>query len=187
MGPFLFTFYELLFGTMFCPSCGTEYTIELKYCNRCGANLSPSLAPQSFQPVVVNVTKPTLIIGVLLLLVTLGGFGGLVGGAISLAQILHGNDSFMALIMFGMLTIMIVDIFLVRLLSKLINAALSSGAQPQIGTTMQTGMPAQFQNPTTTARLQGMPSVTENTTRFFEPYRAPEETAVQTPAEKFRK
>lgn len=172
---------------MFCPSCGTEYTIELKYCNRCGANLSTSLPPQSLQPVIVNVTKPTLIIGVLLLLVTLGGFGALVGGSISLAQILHGNDSFMAIIMFGMLAILIVDIFLVRLLSKLINSALSSSAQPQIATTMQPPMPAQFQNPTTTARLQGRPSVTENTTRFFEPYRAPEETAVPIPAEKFKR
>jgi hypothetical protein len=51
---------------------------------------------------------------------------------------------------------------------------------------MQTAMPAHFQNPTTTARLQGMSSVTENTTRFFEPYRAPEETAIPTPAEKLK-
>ena len=172
---------------MFCPSCGTEYTIELKYCNRCGANLGTNFVPQTVQPVVVNVTKPTLIIGLLLLIVTLGGFGGLVGGAIRLAEILHGNDSFMAIILFGMVTITIVDIFLLRLLAKLINTALTSNAQPQLGTTMQTGMPAQFQNPTTTARLQGVPSVTENTTRFFEPYRAPEETAVQTPAEKFKR
>ena len=172
---------------MFCPSCGTEYTIELKYCNRCGANLNPNFASQSVQPVIVNVTKPTLIIGVLMLLITLGGFAGLVGGTIGLAQILHGNDTFMAIIMFGMLTILIVDIFLVRLLSKLINAALSSNAQPQLGPAMPAGMPAQFQNPTTTARLQSMPSVTENTTRFFEPYRAPEETAVPKPAEKFKR
>jgi hypothetical protein len=133
------------------------------------------------------VTKPTIIIAVLLLIVTLGGFGGLVGGAIRLAEILHGNDSFMAIIMFGMLIILIVDIFLVRLLAKLINTALTSTAQPQFGTAMHTGMPPQFQNPTTTARLQSVPSVTENTTRFFEPYRAPEETAVQTPAEKFKR
>lgn len=172
---------------MFCPSCGTEYTIELKYCNRCGANLSTSVAPQAVEQVIVNVTKPTLIIGGLILIVTLGGFGGLVGGAIRLAEILHGNDSFMAVILFGMLTILIVDIFLVRLLSKLINAALSPSAQPQLGTTVQTGMPAQFQNPTTTARLQGMPSVTENTTRFFEPYRSPEETVIPTPAEKSKR
>lgn len=172
---------------MFCPSCGTEYTIELKYCNRCGANLNPNFAPQAVEQVVLNVTKPTLIIGVVLLIVTLGGFGGLVGGAIRLAEILHGNDSFMAIILFGMLTILIVDIFLVRLLSKLINAALSSSGQPRLVTTMPAGMPAQFQNPTTTARLQGMPSVTENTTRFFEPYRAPEETSVPIPAEKSKR
>ena len=171
---------------MFCPSCGTEYTIELKYCNRCGANLGTNFVPQTVQPVVVNVTKPTLIIGLLLLIVTLGGFGGLVGGAIRLALILHGNDSFMAIILFGMLTIMIVDIFLIRLLSRLINAALSSNPQPQISRTMPAAMPAQFQNPTT-ARLQGVPSVTENTTRFFEPYRAPEETAIPIPVEKTKK
>jgi hypothetical protein len=160
---------------MFCPSCGTEYTIELKYCNRCGANLSSSVVPQP-EPVVVNVTKPTLILGMVMLMVTLGGFGGLVGGAISLAQILHGNDSFMAIIMFGMLIILIVDIFLVRLLSKLINAALPSKTQPRaIYPPIPAGMPAQFQPPTSTARLQAAPSVTENTTRFFEPYSAPTE------------
>jgi hypothetical protein len=126
--------------------------------------------------VIVNVTKPTLIIGMVMLMVTLGGFGGLVGGAISLAQILHGNDSFMAIIMFGMLTILIVDIFLVRLLSKLINAALASNSQSRaMYPPIPAGMPAQFQPPTTTARLQPTPSVTENTTRFFEPYSAPAE------------
>lgn len=173
---------------MFCPSCGTESTIELKYCNRCGANLGTAgFQPQPAPVVIVNVTKPTLIIGLVMLFVTLGGFGGLVRGAIGLAEILHGNDSFMAIIMFGMLIILVIDIFLVRLLSKLINSALSTNAQPQFGPTMPVGMPAQFQNPTTTARLQGMPSVTENTTRFFEPYRTPEETAIPTSAEKIKR
>jgi hypothetical protein len=161
---------------MFCPSCGAEYAIELKYCNRCGANLSSSVAPQP-EPVTVSVTKPTLIIGVLMLLVTLGGFGALVGGAISLAPILHDEDAFMAIIMFGMLTILIVDIFLVRLLSKLIGAALPSKTQPRtVYPSIPAGMPAQFQPPTTTARLQPTPSVTENTTRFFDPYSAPAES-----------
>lgn len=171
---------------MFCPSCGTEYAIELKYCNRCGANLSTNSFPQPVEPVIVSVTKPTLIIGVLLLLVTLGGFFGLVGGAISLAQILHGNDSFMAIIIFGMLTILVIDIFLVRLLNKLINAALSSNVPPRLGSPgAPNGLPAQFQNPTTTARLQSMPSVTENTTRFFD--RAPGETTDPRPKENIKR
>jgi hypothetical protein len=169
---------------MFCPSCGAESTIELKYCNRCGANLSTSFAPPVIEPVVVNVTKPTLIIGVLLLLITLGGFGGLVGGTLSLAKILQGNDTFMAIIMFGMLTILIVDIFLVRLLSKLISAALTPASQRIVQTTTPAAMPQQLQSPTTTNRLQSMPSVTENTTRFFEPYGSPAQTPIPTPVKK---
>jgi len=165
---------------MFCPSCGAEYTIELKYCNRCGANLSANVA-QQVQPVVINVTKPTLIVGALVLLVTLGGFAAVVSGAITLAQILHGNDSFMAIILFGMLTILIIDIFLVRLLSKLINAALSPNQNLPAPSNFSPALNPQFQNATTTARLQSMPSVTESTTRFFEPYRAPEQTAIPTP------
>src|SRR5215831_6001494 len=110
---------------MFCPSCGAEYAIELKYCNRCGANLSSALATQSPQ-VVVNITKPTMIVALTMMVVTLGGFGADVGGAINLAHFLHGDDPLIAMIIFGMLTIMTIDIFLARLLTRLINAALSA-------------------------------------------------------------
>ncbi len=154
---------------MFCPSCGTEYAIELKYCNRCGANLGTGIEA-SVAPVVVSVTKPVLIVGSLLLLITLGGFGALVGGAVSLAPILSGNDPLMAIIMFGMLTILIVDIFLVRLLFKMVNTALLP--QPQVQT-MPRNIPAAHPTPylrsPTTAGLQPVGSVTENTTRFLEP------------------
>jgi hypothetical protein len=171
---------------MFCPSCGAEYTIELKYCNRCGANLNASFIAQA-PPVVVNVTKPTIIIGALTLMITLGGFGALLGTVRHIAPLVQGNDPVVAIIFMGMLTIMLVDIFLVRLLSKLINASLQSNSQPRFSQpTMPANVPVQFQQPTTTARLQSMPSVTENTTRFFEPYRAPEETLVSTPADKIK-
>jgi len=172
---------------MFCPSCGTEYTIELKYCNRCGANLGSSASLLPPEPVIINVTKPTLIIGTLMTLITLGGFSAVIMGAIGMARVLHGDDPVMGVVVFGMLAILIVDIFLARLLSKLINAALSSNTQPRsVYPSMPTGMPAQFQSPTTTARLQSMPSVTENTTRFFEPYSAPAERP-NPPAEKIKR
>ena len=170
---------------MFCPSCGAEYTIELKYCNRCGANLSTSPAPH-VEPVAVNVTKPIVIVGAIITLVTLGGFGGLIGSLTALAPILHGNDPIIAIIFMGMLTILVVDIFLIRILSKLITAALSSGTQSRIQPNPSGGLPTQFKTPTTTSRLQSMPSVTENTTRFFEPYRAPDQTENPTPVEKRR-
>ena len=172
---------------MFCPSCGTEYTIELKYCNRCGANLSTSFLPQA-APVVVNVTKPTIIIGALMAMITLGGFGALLSAVRHIAPLVQGSDPIVAIIFMGMLTIMLVDIFLVRLLSKLISASLQSNSQPGFSQpAMPANVPVHFQNPTTTARLQSVPSVTENTTRFFEPYRAPEETLVPTPADKTKR
>ena len=162
---------------MFCPSCGTEYAIELKYCNRCGANLGADLE-QPIQPVSINVTKPVIAIGLTMTLLTLVGFGFLMGGAIELSHSLRIDpDSITAIVIVGMLTILTTDIFLVRLLSKLINAALSSGQtspvrRPKGRTQVQ---PPQLQQPNP-ARLQSAPSVTENTTRFFEPYQGPRET-----------
>lgn len=171
---------------MFCPSCGAEYAIELKYCNRCGANLGAGAPPQP-DAVVINVTKPALIIGGLLLVLTLGGFGALIAGALSLAPFLHGSDPLMAMILFGMLTIMIVDIFLVRLLSKIINSALSSAAQPRLTPyNAPAGLPPRhFQTPTT-ASLQPASSVTENTTRFFEPYGTRSEPGQPVPVQKLK-
>lgn len=155
---------------MFCPSCGTENSIGLPYCNRCGANLNVNLAPQP-GPVIVNVTKPTLTIGLVMLFLTLGGFGGLIRGALRLAPVLQGNDPLIALIFLGMVTILVVDIFLARLLSKLIGASLTAGTQMQTGQprTLAANPPAQLYQQPQPSRLQGVPSVTEHTTRFFEP------------------
>ena len=159
---------------MYCPSCGTEYTIELKYCNRCGANLSTEVAAQP-EPVLINLTKPILIIGAVMTLLTLGGFGLVIGGAIELARNVQlGGDPVIGMVVMGMLTILTTDIFLLRQLSKIINAALSSSTRvPRKRTNALANPPmAQLPQPST-SRLQGAPSVTEGTTRFFEPYRTP--------------
>lgn len=183
----LFNGSALPFDIMYCPSCGTEYAIELKYCNRCGANLSTELATQH-APVVLNLTKPTAIIGATLAAVTLGGFGGLVGGTVGLAPLVHGNDPLMAMIFFGMTTIMVVDIVLIRLLSKIINASLSSGTQPQPRRSNVVANPAvaQLTQPSM-AQRQGVPSVTEGTTRFFEPYATSAEGKDRTTADKLER
>jgi hypothetical protein len=151
---------------MFCPSCGTESPIELNYCNRCGANLSAVVASAPSAP--VNVTKPILIIGLVMLFITLAGFAGVFSTAIDLSTRTGSKDVPMAVIFFGMLGIVIIDALLFSLLWKLINAALSSAkaiTNKQQGSYQQ----PQFVQPTT-ARLQPAPSVTENTTRFFEEY-----------------
>jgi hypothetical protein len=173
---------------MYCPSCGTEYAIELKYSNRCGANLSTEVAAQP-EPLVVNLTKPTLIIGAVMTLLTLGGFGMVIGGAIELAHNAQlGGDPVIAMVVVGMLTILATDIFLVRQLSKIINAALFSKTQIQPKRNKVFANPSMGQLPQpATSRLQGAPSVTEGTTRFFEPYRAPAEVENKAAAEKLER
>lgn len=145
---------------MYCPTCGTEST-GLKYCNRCGANLAALATPPEI--IQVNLTKPAVLIGIIMMFLTLGGFALLIVGARLLASVMHGDDPLMGLIIMGMLVIMVIDIILARQLTKLINAALKSGSQ----TTMDTPNPP-VQLPYPAQQFVPAGSVTENTTRFFE-------------------
>jgi hypothetical protein len=157
---------------MFCPSCGTEST-GLNYCNRCGANLTAPVAAPVVQLAPISLTKPILIISALVGLITLGGFAGIVSGTIEMVERGAGQVS-PALPVIGLPCILVIDILLIRQLSKLISAALSPnrGEVPQPLTPAQTDQ--RYLPPTTTARLEAAPSVTENTTRFFEDaYRPP--------------
>ena len=167
---------------MFCPSCGAEYTIELKYCNRCGANLSSALVPP-VQIAPINVTKPILIIGAVILMLTLGGFAGIISGTIEMVQNGAGNVS-PAIPVFGIPSILTIDILLIRQLSKLISAALSANRLPPKNPSAQAQNELRFTRPAT-ARLEPAPSVTENTTRFFEgSYSTPTELKAQKTADK---
>src|SRR5260221_2851114 len=104
---------------MYCPSCGAESALDLNYCNRCGANMGAASTP-ALPP--TNLTKPALAIGFTVALITLGGFAVLVEGATKLAQVFHVPDPIMGVIMFGMSTILISDIMLIRLLSRIVRA-----------------------------------------------------------------
>jgi hypothetical protein len=159
---------------MFCPTCGAE-SIGLNYCNRCGANLTAPAASPIVQFVPVSVTKPILIIGILIALITLGGFGGIVSGTIQMVERGAGGVS-PALPIFGLPCILVIDILLIRQLSKLISAALSPNRVPPPEALAAIQGDPRYLPPTTTARLEGAASVTENTTRFLEePYRPPVE------------
>jgi hypothetical protein len=158
---------------MFCPSCGFEST-GLNYCNRCGANLTAPNAAPAVQFVPISLTKPILIIGILVAMITLGGFVGIIQGTIDMVRSGAGNVS-PALPVLGLPCLLVIDILLIRQLSKLISAALSPKEilPPQLQQPTQTD--PRFMPSTMTARLEGAPSVTENTTRFFEPaYREPQ-------------
>jgi len=153
---------------MFCPSCGTEST-GLNYCNRCGANLSGPITT-TIDVAPINLTKPILIIGAITLFLTLGGFVMILAAATDLASRTGGGGDLPKMIVaFGMITVLTLDILLLRQMSKLINAALSPERRakgksvPQPQKTFHLPQPA-------TARLAPGASVTENTTRFLDNY-----------------
>ena len=160
---------------MYCPSCGTETTLGLNYCNRCGANLISQVAsPIQIAP--ISLTKPILIIGAVILFITLGGFAGIISGTIEMVQNGAGGVS-PAIPVFGIPSILTIDILLIRQLSKLISAALSPNRLPPPKIALPP--PEPWLARPSTARLESAPSVTENTTRFLEEtYRAPSETQV---------
>ena len=150
---------------MYCSSCGTESIQGLNYCNRCGATLNTqALMSPSF-----SVSKPTLILGGLVALISLGGFAAIVAGAGELARQGFPHDQAMALILFGMTTILIVDVLLLRQMSLIINASLQAGANQPSQQRIKIAEPVQTQRKLSAPPLEPIPSVTENTTRTFEP------------------
>src|SRR5688500_20401415 len=104
---------------MYCPSCGTELTQGLVYCNRCGANLKPvnsvSVPPE-------KIVGAAWAISAAIALVTLGGFGmifGLVMALITRGMSLSGGG--MTLVVLTLLMILGIDGLLVRQLSRVLD------------------------------------------------------------------
>ena len=152
---------------MYCSSCGTESIQGLNYCNRCGATLNTqALATvQSF-----SLTKPTLVLGGLVALISLGGFAAFVAGATELARQGFPHDEAMMLILFGMITILTVDVLLLRQMSRIINASLQAGANRPAQQRMEIAEPVQTQRKLSAPPpLEPVSSVTDNTTRTFDP------------------
>jgi hypothetical protein len=121
---------------------------------------------------VVNVTKPIIIISIVILGLSLGGFAIVAEIARKLVASTPNFDIHLlsAMVIAAMATIMIVDVMLAWLLARLINASLRAGS---FASTKE--LPA----PTPNARQINAPrdyvsSVTEQTTRTLEPaYREP--------------
>jgi hypothetical protein len=159
---------------MYCSSCGVECAAGLSYCNRCGANLNPSvLTTQVVQN--VSLTKPIVALSVTTLGITLGGLTLVFLAASEMAS--HSDrEPVMAILVLGILTIFVTSVLLIRQLSRVINATL----QPKVVAPVQP-QPAQFAPAERTARQIAsapqdyiVPSVTEHTTRTLAPsYKEP--------------
>ena len=159
---------------MYCPSCGAESALDLNYCNRCGANMVQTLEPA--QPIApVNVTKAITTIGLTTVLLTLGGFVVLSIAAFNLAQVFPRADPIIALFMVGMTTILVSDIMLIRLLSRIVRHSL------EVKPVVKLPKPAPQEKPRQLSpRFEPVPSVTEHTTRTFSPaFREPSDRGTE--------
>jgi hypothetical protein len=154
---------------MYCSSCGTEVTKELNYCNRCGANLKVT-ADVEEQPVRVVNTRGTIWALALMVVIGLGiifaGVGDLAKKDIhpaALAWIAVGGFA----MIFG------VAARILRYLSQFSGTS-KSVDKPASRKKAAASEARAAQLPPT--RIEPVPSVTEHTTRTFDPvYRKPME------------
>ena len=152
---------------MYCPTCGNEISVELKYCNRCGANLTlpATSAPMVLAP--VKLTVPSIVLGMTIL----GGLGVIFGAASDFArQGLH-PAAIVWMVLFSAATLFGCVGLLIRFLTKMMTLHRElAPPQPQPRPAFNDRPAVQHLPP----RMEPVPSVTENTTRTFTPiYRDP--------------
>ena len=145
---------------MYCQSCGLQQTQELRYCPRCGANLNPP-AKGVERP---NLVGPIWAVSLAITLITLTGLGLVF--AFAMALIANGiplTGGMFLLISVFLLVVLIIVGLLARQLSRL----LSLHGQPEAQSNrneLEGKNVLQIESP-----REPPLSVTENTTRTFEP------------------
>ncbi len=152
---------------MYCPTCGNEITVELKYCNRCGANLTLPVmsAPTVMAPVKLGV--PSVVLGITIL----GGLGIIFGGATEFAQLGVHPAAIVWMVLFSAAALFGCAGLMIRFFTKLLTL------QRELPVVQQPPRPVMNDRQTMhhlPPRMEPVPSVTENTTRTFSPvYREP--------------
>lgn len=148
---------------MYCPVCGAESTQGLNYCKRCGAGLSASTTPIEQK---ASVGKAMGLMLFLVSLVSIAGFIALFSTVYSLGE-RPGFDprSLIAVMAFGGATVVGVIGLLVWLLLRLTTGH-PPVAPPETSANLA---PREYGVPQLPAPPIGIPSVTENTTRNFDP------------------
>jgi uncharacterized paraquat-inducible protein A len=151
---------------MYCPSCGNELTAELVYCNRCGANLRPLSNPSETSGKMVGLTWA---IATAITLVSLGGFGLIFALAITLINKgVNLSGGGITLIVVFLLVILAIAWLLTRQLSRVLDLSELMGGAPSA----RKAQPAALTDkpiPQISSPREPVDSVTDHTTRMFEP------------------
>lgn len=156
---------------MYCPNCGAESTLGLNYCKRCGGNLSDT--GQEAAPPAKNVLA-ALILSVATLGIVLGGLAIVFSAALSLIGpqpqgfVAPVNDAVVVagmMVIFGSAAVGLVSLMLIKLFSRMmgLGSVADKPSRPA-----RTFIPEQRVAQITAPPIV-MQSVTEHTTRNFEP------------------
>jgi hypothetical protein len=148
---------------MYCPVCGAESTQGLNYCKRCGAGLSASTPP--FEQKAPPAKLASLLVPVAL--VCIGGFIALFTTVYNLGE-RTGFDTraLVAIMAFGGATVVSVVGLMVWLIMRLSGYQSGTTHRKEERHLLRDFTPQQLPAPPIS-----MPSVTENTTRNFDPTR----------------
>ncbi|HKZ79395.1 MAG TPA: zinc ribbon domain-containing protein [Pyrinomonadaceae bacterium] len=145
---------------MYCPTCGNEIAVELKYCNRCGANLSLPMAASPVLVGPVRLTGPTVVLG----LTITAGLGIIFAGAAEFVRFGLHPAAIAWIVLFSTATLFGSIALLIRFFSKIVTMQ-SQNPQPRVSAPLvQKPLPQQLP-----PRQDPVPSVTEHTTRTFTP------------------
>jgi hypothetical protein len=156
---------------MYCPSCGAESSFGLNYCKQCGANLASQ--PGVPEPGInyTNFTRRLSGMFWAIAVFAMASFTVLFGVTIPLTIFGAGKQVIIPMFVFGSAGIGAIAAMLIKQLSRLITMAQEAERSPKAG---------QLKANSSAARAQLHPqpplmsSVTEHTTRNFEPvYREP--------------
>ena len=144
---------------MYCQACGAEIQPTLNYCNRCGAS-----AHAKTELVALDVKSPVRTLGLTVGLTTVFGLIILLTGLSELSRTV-GDKVLIPIGVLSLLTLLTIDIMLIRLLSRLIGhptTEVRALAPPRESTSKR-----ELHAPPHTPALAEVrpPSVTEHTTR----------------------
>jgi uncharacterized paraquat-inducible protein A len=147
---------------MYCPTCGIDSVEGLKYCKRCGANITGALSTSSSTKFPLALTIAFLIIigGIFLvgLALPMAASHDLMAAGFSTGQL-------MSLFLADMGVTLVLVVLMIWLFLRLIKVhQQTSGAA-----SVPKAVTSDFAPPQIVAPPQSIGSVTENTTRSFEP------------------
>ena len=145
---------------MFCPTCGNALSQQLKYCNRCGANLATTNAAVE----AVEKRLDTYLDGLFWL--TVFGLALIIGGMILMKKFQFSEALIAGYMVLSSAAFLVNFAINLREVQRLKRAR--EGNNPIEGrTTSELGLPPVLES------LSALPSVTENTTRSLEEIQTP--------------